>query len=398
MIDLRPSLLAPAHGLPVSGTERIARVLDDTASALEGLVRDTLEMMNAGARLDEIVHTVRVPQHLLDKPYLRPSYDEPEFVVRNIWRLYGGWHDGNPARLKPAADRIVAAEVAALAGGPVALGQRAAELCASGDLRLGLPTGRVGRPGRTGGYGSPWREGRGVPDPPRARAVIDGSGPIPRRIPLLRGRLSTRAAARLTTMRTELDPERLPLTLLELFRIKQGEMVSAMMHLGTRLGLWEALRETEPCTSAELAAATGLQERWLREWLHGMVSTDLVQHDDGRFALTPEARVALTDSDHWSYMPGVFGPPMTHREDRAHPGGLPDGAGNDLGRARRPRLPYAVRHVGSPPGELPGIAGVGRFRRGNRPAGAREALASSTWAAGPASRPGCWRRASPRPP
>jgi 2-polyprenyl-3-methyl-5-hydroxy-6-metoxy-1,4-benzoquinol methylase len=115
-------------------------------------------------------------------------------------------------------------------------------------------------------------------------------------------------------MRTELDPDLLPLTLLELFRIKQGEMVSAMMHLGTRLGLWEALRESEPCTSAGLAEATGLQERWLREWLHGLVSTDLVQHDNGRFALTPEARVALTDSDHWSYMPGVFGPPMTHRE------------------------------------------------------------------------------------
>ena len=115
-------------------------------------------------------------------------------------------------------------------------------------------------------------------------------------------------------MRTELDPERLPLTILELFRIKQGEMVSAMMHLGTRLGLWEALGESEPCTSAELAEAAGLQERWVREWLHGMAATDLVQHDDGRFALTPEARVALTDRGHWSYMPGVFGPPMTHEE------------------------------------------------------------------------------------
>ena len=136
MIDLRPSLLAPAHGLPVSGTERIARVLDDTASALEGLVRDTLEMMNAGARLDEIVHTVRVPQHLLDKPYLRPSYDEPEFVVRNIWRLYGGWHDGNPARLKPPPDSAVAAEVASLAGGADRLARRAAELCEADELRL----------------------------------------------------------------------------------------------------------------------------------------------------------------------------------------------------------------------------------------------------------------------
>ena len=136
MIDLRPSLLAPAHGLPVSGTERIARVLDDTATALEGLVADTLAMMNGGAPLDEILHTVRVPEDLLERPYLRPSYDEPEFVVRNIWRLYGGWHDSNPARLKPPPDAAVAAEVAAMAGGAAALARRAVELCEAGELRL----------------------------------------------------------------------------------------------------------------------------------------------------------------------------------------------------------------------------------------------------------------------
>ncbi|MXZ53712.1 MAG: MBL fold metallo-hydrolase, partial [Acidimicrobiaceae bacterium] len=136
MIDLRPSLLAPAHGLPIAGTERIARVLDDTATALEGLVADTLAMMNAGAPLDEILHTVRVPTDLLERPYLRPSYDEPEFVVRNIWRLYGGWYDANPARLKPPPDAAVAAEVAAMAGGAAALARRAAELCEGGELRL----------------------------------------------------------------------------------------------------------------------------------------------------------------------------------------------------------------------------------------------------------------------
>ena len=53
---------------------------------------------------------VKVPATTLARPYLRPLYDEPEFVVRNIWRLYGGWYDGNPARLKPAADAHVAAE------------------------------------------------------------------------------------------------------------------------------------------------------------------------------------------------------------------------------------------------------------------------------------------------
>ena len=73
--------------------------------------------MNAGARLDEVLHTVAAPAHLSDRPYLRPVYDEPEFVVRNMWRLYGGWWDGNPSTLKPAPEAALAAELAALAGG-----------------------------------------------------------------------------------------------------------------------------------------------------------------------------------------------------------------------------------------------------------------------------------------
>ncbi len=136
MASMQPELLLPAHGLPIAGTARIQRVLGEVAGALEALVSEVVAMMNAGSTLDEIIHTVSVPAETLAKPYLRPLYDEPEFVVRNIWRLYGGWWDGNPARLKPASDSAVAAEVAALAGGPGALTDRAAALADAGDLRL----------------------------------------------------------------------------------------------------------------------------------------------------------------------------------------------------------------------------------------------------------------------
>ncbi len=135
MIALEPELLLPAHGLPIAGAARIAGVLDTTATLLEHLLGETLAMMNAGATLDEIVHSVSAPSELADLPYLRPTYDEPEFVIRNIWRLYGGWYDGNPARLKPPADAVLAAEVAALAGGAAALAERARDLAATGDLR-----------------------------------------------------------------------------------------------------------------------------------------------------------------------------------------------------------------------------------------------------------------------
>ena len=136
MIAKGPELLLPAHGLPIAGKERIARVLDEIATALENLVRDVVTMMNAGETLNTIIHTVRVPEATLGKPYLRPLYDEPEFVVRNIWRLFGGWWDGAPSRLKPSPDEVLAVELASMSGGADVLMRRAAELAASGDLRL----------------------------------------------------------------------------------------------------------------------------------------------------------------------------------------------------------------------------------------------------------------------
>ncbi|MDZ7733559.1 MAG: alkyl sulfatase dimerization domain-containing protein [Acidimicrobiia bacterium] len=100
------------------------------------MVEQTLSLMNEGADLDTIVHTVSLPHEVLERPFLRPVYDEPEFVVHNIWRLYGGWYDGNPARLKPPRADAAAAEVAAQAGGASVLADRARELADAGDLRV----------------------------------------------------------------------------------------------------------------------------------------------------------------------------------------------------------------------------------------------------------------------
>jgi alkyl sulfatase BDS1-like metallo-beta-lactamase superfamily hydrolase len=98
-------------------------------------VRETLAMMNAGARLNDIVHSVSIAKSVLEKPWLRPTYDEPEFIVNNIWRLYGGWYDGNPAHLKPAREAALAQEIAALAGGAGRLAERALALVGT-DVRV----------------------------------------------------------------------------------------------------------------------------------------------------------------------------------------------------------------------------------------------------------------------
>ena len=58
MAALRPEFLLPAHGLPIEGEQRIARVLDDIATVLERLVHQSLELMNQGVRLDRLIHEV----------------------------------------------------------------------------------------------------------------------------------------------------------------------------------------------------------------------------------------------------------------------------------------------------------------------------------------------------
>ena len=125
----------PAHGLPIAGEKRIHYVLTSVAEALESLVRQTLQLMNEGARLNDIIHSVKIPQGSLDLPWMAPVYDEPEFVVQNIWRLYGGWYDGNPAHLKPAQDTRLATEIAQLSGGALTLAQRALQYIDT-DIRL----------------------------------------------------------------------------------------------------------------------------------------------------------------------------------------------------------------------------------------------------------------------
>ena len=89
---------------------------------------------------------------------------------------------------------------------------------------------------------------------------------------------------------------------------KQGEVVSTLIHLGDRLGLFGALAATGPTDAAGLAAATGLHARWLLEWLRGMAAAELVATEDGdRFRLPPEAEPVLVDEDHLAFAAGAFG-------------------------------------------------------------------------------------------
>lgn len=111
----------------------------------------------------------------------------------------------------------------------------------------------------------------------------------------------------MTTSSTTIDPEKLKATVEQVFGYLGGAVVSGMIYLGDRLGLYRTLSAAYAMTSEELAAATGLHERWVREWLRGQAAARLIDYrGEGRFALSPEAVMVLADERSPAFAAGGF--------------------------------------------------------------------------------------------
>ena len=91
-----------------------------------------------------------------------------------------------------------------------------------------------------------------------------------------------------------------------------GEVNAAMscltLHLGDRLGLFQALVDAGPGTATELAERTGLSERLLREWLECMAAGGYLEHDGetAKFSLPAEHAAVLVNRDHPAYSAALF--------------------------------------------------------------------------------------------
>jgi SAM-dependent methyltransferase len=82
---------------------------------------------------------------------------------------------------------------------------------------------------------------------------------------------------------------------------------AGMVVIGEKLGLYKALA-TGPMTSAELAAKTGTDERYLREWLASQAAGGYITYDQSsdKFSLTTEQAFTLATEDSPAYLPGAF--------------------------------------------------------------------------------------------
>jgi 2-polyprenyl-3-methyl-5-hydroxy-6-metoxy-1,4-benzoquinol methylase len=122
-----------------------------------------------------------------------------------------------------------------------------------------------------------------------------------------------------------------------LFTDALGALELYTVYVGERLGLYRALAEGGPATSAELAGRTGTVERYVREWLEHHAASGLLAVDDP--AADPLAR--------------RFRLPAGHVPVLADPDDVRYAAfkGVELVRAARPMpdVVEAFRHGGAPP-------------------------------------------------
>ncbi len=82
---------------------------------------------------------------------------------------------------------------------------------------------------------------------------------------------------------------------------------TGMVVIGEKLGLYKALAEGA-MSSAELAARTQTDERYLREWLASQAAGGYITYDDrtNKFSLSEEQAFTLANEDSPAYLPGAF--------------------------------------------------------------------------------------------
>lgn len=85
-------------------------------------------------------------------------------------------------------------------------------------------------------------------------------------------------------------------------------MHAPLVLIGDKLGLYKAMNSGDPVTSAELAARTGTNERYVREWLNAQSASGYIVYDSatGRYRMTPEQAMMLANPDSPVFLIGAF--------------------------------------------------------------------------------------------
>ena len=138
LLSFKPEVLAPGHTKAIFGFQNITAVLGDYRDAIRHVVNETRNGMDAGLTIDDLAHSVKLPENLANKPHLREYYGRVDFAVRAYFVGTMGWFDGNPTSLSPLSPRDEAERFIKLAGGPDKVKNEVDTARSTGDYQWAL--------------------------------------------------------------------------------------------------------------------------------------------------------------------------------------------------------------------------------------------------------------------
>ena len=138
LLSFKPEVLAPGHTKAIFGFQNITAVLGDYRDAIRPVVNETRNGMDAGLTIDDLAHSVKLPENLANKPHLREYYGRVDFAVRAYFVGTMGWFDGNPTSLSSLSPRDEAERFIKLAGGPDKVKSEVNKARSKGDYQWAL--------------------------------------------------------------------------------------------------------------------------------------------------------------------------------------------------------------------------------------------------------------------
>jgi 2-polyprenyl-3-methyl-5-hydroxy-6-metoxy-1,4-benzoquinol methylase len=110
------------------------------------------------------------------------------------------------------------------------------------------------------------------------------------------------------------DKDKAKQALDKVFRDMAGAMAAGMVYVGVKTGLFRAMADKGPVSAAEVTRISGLQKRYVEEWLRGMVASGYLDYDPTAqtYALPEEHAYFLASDDSDHFVGGLFAmvPPL----------------------------------------------------------------------------------------
>lgn len=135
---LDPRIAVREFGPVIEGEAEVQKVLTHTARALRWLRAEVVSLMNQGLGEQQVLARMHYPEELFGVPWMKPTYGDPSYIVRDIYRSENGWWDRNPTTLHPEPPEAVGAAVARAITDKPAVIASARALADAGQWQLAL--------------------------------------------------------------------------------------------------------------------------------------------------------------------------------------------------------------------------------------------------------------------